>query len=123
MASITKVAKYIRDHPGRSAWEQGVSKYALDILKELRENGYKEVPSEKTALNGASNWRQYSEGGMSLIYTGDIVNRLCTKSEKAKVKGKDGWWKDPNPRENWLDVQGRALFQAWRKIVAASRLV
>ena len=122
MASIIKVAKYIRQHPGRSAWEQGVTKYALEILKDLKDRGYKEVTSEKTALNGASNWKEYSYGGLSLIWTGDIAKRLCTKSELAKVKMKDGY-KNPNPREQWLDTQGRALFQAWRKIVEANRVV
>ena len=116
MATISKVAKYIREHPGRSAWSQGVSKYALDILKELRENGYKEVPSEKIALNGAKDWYQYSEGGLALIYNGDIAKRLCTKSEYKRLEKRD-WGYD------LLKVQGRALYQAWRRIAEVNRMV
>ena len=116
MATITKVATYIRQHRGRSAWEQGVSKYALEILKDLKENGYKEVPSEKTALMGARNWQEYSEGGFSLIYNGDIAKRLCTKSEYERLKKRD-WGYD------LLKIQGRALYQAWRKIQEANRMV
>ena len=116
MATITKVAAYIRQHRGRSAWEQGVSKYALEILKDLKENGYKEIPSEKTALMGARNWQEYSEGGFSLIYNGDIAKRLCTKSEYDRLKKRD-WGYD------LLKIQGRALYQAWRKIQEANRMV
>ena len=123
MAQISKVAKYIKDHPGRSAWSQGVTKYALEILSELKDRGYKEVPSEKTALNGAVNWKQYSEGGCSLIYDEDIAKRLCTKSELVKLRRKDGWLRNPNSRENWIQCQARALFQAWNRIVEANRMV
>lgn len=122
MATITKVAAYIRQHRGRSAWEQGVSKYALEILKDLKDRGYKEVTSEKTALDGASSWKQYSYSAMSLIWNGDIAKRLCTKSELAKLKTRDGDYRKPNAREDWLDVQARALFQAWRKIQEANRM-
>ena len=123
MATITKVARYVREHPGRSAWENGVTKYALEILRDLKERGYKEVTSEKTALAGASSWKHYSYSGMSLIYDGDIAKRLCTKSELAKIRYKQGGYRKPNAREDWLDVQARALFQAWRKIQEANRVV
>lgn len=123
MAAITKVASYIRAHPGRSAWEQGVSKYALDILKNLKERGYKEVTSEKTALNGASSWKQYSYGACSLIWNGDIAKRLCTKSELAKLRTRGGDYRKPNRDENWIDVQARALYQAWWKIQEVNRMV
>ena len=60
---------------------------------------------------------------MSLIWNGDIAKRLCTKSELAKLKTRDGDYRKPNAREDWLDVQARALFQAWRKIQEANRMV
>ena len=123
MATITKVATYIRQHRGRSAWEQGVSKYALEILKDLKERGYKEVTSEKTALNGASSWKEYSYSAMSLIWYESIAKRLCNKSELARLKLKEGGYRKPNAREEWLDVQARALHQAWRKIQEANRMV
>jgi hypothetical protein len=65
-------------------------------------------------LNGAQDWDEYSYGGCSLIYNGDIAKRLCTPSElKRKRYGE----LNPNSRENWLDVQARALFRAQNRII------
>ena len=60
-------------------------------------------------LNGARSWHDYSWGGCSLIYDRDIANRVCTISELKKT---DNGTKRPNRREEWLDVQARALHQA-----------
>ena len=64
-------------------------------------------------LNGASDWSQYSWGGCSLIYDGDIAERLCTPSELKKTRNGE---RRPNSREDWLDVQARALYQASNSI-------
>lgn len=62
----------------RSAWQRGVTAYALELLEELTEsaaNGY--ITADQLAdrheirealLNGASDWNAYSWGGSSLIY-------------------------------------------------------
>ena len=43
---------------------------------------------ERWALNGASCWEQYSNGGCSLCYNADIAARVCTPSElKRKHSG------------------------------------
>lgn len=105
--------------PCRSAWSKGVRLYALEILEELDENGV--IPSdlagkggEKIALNGARNWKEFSEGGCALIYDKDIADRLCTPSELKKVTAKkDGSLLPPNREESWLQCQSRALWQAW----------
>ena len=96
----------LKKEKARSAWKAGVILYAFDILDNI-ENG--EV-TEKNLLNGAENWKQYSYGGCALIYDKDICHRLCTPSEIKKTK--DGE-KYPNKMENWLDVQTRALYQAY----------
>ena len=95
----------------RSAWARGVRMYALELLDSLE---VEEVPSsffelKKLLLNGADSWKAYSWGGCSLIYNADIAGRLCNKSEFFKTRG---GIRKPNSREDWLDTQARALYQA-----------
>jgi hypothetical protein len=97
----------------RSAWKMGVKDYALEMV----ESAEIELTPENvkaTLLNGARDWSQYSYGGCAAIYDADIAERLCTPSELKKKKGGD---LQPNTRENWLDVQARALFQAFNLII------
>ena len=103
----------------RSAWDRGVKEYAYDLLHELREAvecGWVDADDlcnprllEKAMLNGARSWREFSEGGCSLIYDCDIAERLSTPSELLKTHG---GLEAPNRSESWIDVQSRALFQA-----------
>lgn len=100
----------------RSAWSKGVEAYAHDLIEHLYEHcEYEgEIPCnrrlcEKALLNGAENWNQYSWGGSSLCYDGQIAERLCNPSELRKTQR--GALR-PNKREEWLDVQARALYQA-----------
>lgn len=102
----------------RSAWARGVQFYAgmlLERFEEWREwneaNG-EDVPEldEITALNGASNWSAWSYGGCGLVYDSAICAALCTESEQQRTANGA---KQPNPRENWLDVEARAARQAW----------
>ena len=64
-------------------------------------------------LNGAQDWNKYSWGGSSLIYDGDIAERLCTPSELKKTRNGE---RRPNGREEWLDTQARALHQAAKRV-------
>lgn len=128
MLTIEKIREAIENKPTRSAWSRGVKSYAVELLDELAENiqgGYidpedLESPEllKKAMLNGAADWQQYSDGGCSLIYDGDIAERLCTPSEYKRKCGGD---LQPNSRETWLDVQARALYQAARWIINAAR--
>ena len=111
-----EIKKALEKEKARSAWKAGVIKYAFDILDNIDDV---EV-TEKILLNGAKNWHQYSEGGCALIYDVDICHRLCTPSEIKKTK--DGE-RRPNKRENWLDTQARALYQAARLIMKIKREV
>ena len=98
----------------RSAWNKGVNDYAIDLLDtlteypEIVENG-RRADVEAALLNGAKNWSVYSWGGCSLIYGQDIAKALCTPSELKKTRNGE---RRPNSREEWLDVQARALYQA-----------
>ena len=102
----------------RGAWSNGVKMYAIELLDDAASNReceeFASLQELKEAiLNGASDWMQYSEGGCSLIYNYDIAERLCNPSELKKTKN---GLNDPNSRENWVQVQARALFQAWELI-------
>lgn len=99
----------------RSAWNNGVKTYAIELLDDAASNReceeFASLQELKEAiLNGASDWMQYSEGGCSLIYNSDIAERLCTPSELKRTKN---GMNNPNSRENWIQCQARALFQAW----------
>ena len=104
----------------RSAWDKAVTLYALDLLDDVQEGAdnmeclpLDGAELERWALNGASCWEQYSNGGCSLCYNADIAARVCTPSE---LKRTDGGMNAPNSRETWLDVQARALYQACNRI-------
>ena len=121
--TFEKMAEIINGREQRSAWRRGVTAYALELLEELKEGvngGYisaadLNTPADfsRALLNGASDWRAYSYGGSALIYNGDIAARLCCPSELKKTREGE---RRPNSREEWLDVQARALAQAARVV-------
>lgn len=118
-----QLANEIANRKTRSAWERGVTLYALDLLQTLCEahgyntrNGEPTKADENTLLNGASSWDGYAWGGNGLCYNYAIAERLCNPSELKKTK--DGE-RRPNRREEWLDVEARALYQAARVLLRA----
>ena len=123
---LTASRERIERKPQRSAWNKGVNLYAfelLDSLEEFAEGGCLHAEDladrktrKKAMLNGAQNWQEFSWGGCSLIYNGDIAERLCTPSELKKTRNGE---RRPNSREEWLDTQARALFQASARVSAA----
>ena len=122
-----ELRKLVEEFPNRSAWKRGVKKYADELLDNLEERAqsYERLPKDEKELkewllNGAMDWEDYSYGGCSLIYDGDIAERLCTPSD---LKKKDGGRLDPNSQESWLDVQTRALRQACIRIKSKFRLL
>ena len=119
MATLNQIKHELKQEKGRSAWRRGVINYAWELIYNIEQShnylglkgddnwNIKEL--EKAMLNGADNWSQYSWGGCSLIYDSDIAQELCTPSELKKT---DNGRRRPNNREQWLDVQARALLQA-----------
>lgn len=116
MKAYNEIKKELEARKDRSAWSKGVTVYALELLEEYRERAAYEgrEAADRTEfkawlLNGADSWESYSYGGSSLIYNGDIAERLCCPSEYKRSREGE---RRPNSREEWLDVQARALYQA-----------
>lgn len=114
MASINKVMAEIRKSKPRSAWGQGVKVYAIELLNEVKEDkgGSFDLNTgnyRKILLRGADDWKHFSYSAMTLFYNEDIARRLSNKTELKLTKN---GLRRPNPREEWLDTQARALHQA-----------
>lgn len=117
---LIRALDYIDARRLRSSWDNGVRLYSHELIQNLfywtismshKLDGIAEA--EEKALNGASSWEQYSQSGFSLVANEDIARRLCTPSELRRCKG---GLKNPNSNEDWIDVQARALFQAWEMV-------
>ena len=125
---IETIKNEVEARTERSAWSKGVTAYALELVEGLEEaidGGYLDADDlkdpkllEKSLLNGAADWNQYSWGGSALIYDGDIAERLCCPSELKKTRNGE---RRPNSREEWFDVQARALFQACNRVKKSVR--
>lgn len=122
MTIYEKITVALESRKDRSAWNRGVTAYALELVEELEERvayeGRNPEPGAECRewmLNGAQGWGEYSWGGSSLIYDGDIAERLCCPSELKKTRNGE---RRPNSREEWLDTQARALHQAARRVSA-----
>ena len=120
MKDVNEIKKKLETRNYRSAWDKGVNLYAFELLNEYEERAKYEKRNAETRkefkewlLNGAYDWNAYSWGGSSLIYDGDIAERLCTPSELKRCR--DGERK-PNRNEEWLDVQARALSNAAKRL-------
>ncbi len=114
MTSINKCLTNVRATKPRSAWSKGVRLYAIDMLNRVKEDrggafDLNDSNYHKVLLYGAKDWQQYSEAPFALYANYDIAKRLCNKSEFARCQQGQ---KDPNPREDWLKCQARALHQA-----------
>jgi hypothetical protein len=129
-----KFLKDTRFFPRRSAWDGGVHLYALelleaieatdaDVIKSINE-GRAITNSQYRYLNGASSWLQYSEGANAFIYNEDIAERLETPARFKQGYDDLGCFsrERPNKRETYLEMQARALSQAWERIKEANTM-
>lgn len=120
MTIYERMTKELEARKDRSAWNKGVTLYSLELVEELKERaayeGRNPEPGKECwewMLNGAQDWKQYSWGGCSLIYNSDIAERLCCPSELKITRNGE---RRPNSREEWLDTQARALYQAANRV-------
>lgn len=120
-----RIADELKAKKTYSAWDRGVNAYALELAAALENRASYEDhdPSRDECrewmLNGARDWSEYSYGGCSLIYDGDIAERLCTPGELKRTRHGE---RRPNSREGWLDVQARAPSQACSRVIHAYEL-
>ena len=124
MKSYSDILAALEARKDRSAWNKGVTAYAIDLLDQYQERAEyegREAASRKELeewlLNGASTWGEYSWGGSALIYNGDVAKRLCNPSELKRTHNGE---RRPNSREEWLDTQARALAQAAKRLIDAA---
>ena len=119
MKTNTELTALVAATPAHSAWRRGVKEYAIEMVCNAEGPPLSAVADlKKELLNGARNWKEYSEGGCALIYDGEIAERLCSPSEYARTR--EGQ-RAPNSRETWLDVQARALGQAATLIATVAK--
>ena len=124
MKSYSDILAALEARKDRSAWDKGVTAYAIDLLDQYQERAEfegREAASRKELeewlLNGASTWGEYSWGGSAMIYNGDVAKRLCNPSELKRTHNGE---RRPNSREEWLDTQARALAQAAKRLIDAA---
>ena len=120
MTIYERMTKELEARKDRSAWNKGVTLYAFELVEELEERAKYEGRNPEPGaecklwmLNGAQDWNRYSWGGCSLIYDSDIAERLCCPSELKRTRNGE---RRPNSREEWLDTQARALYQAANRV-------
>lgn len=139
---LTAVLTIIQNQkPARSRWDRAVIEDAEEMISEAIDNlrdTPEEAPRDLTALTAEllnvsirtlRDWgrdngnggikdlykcaHESSWGGSHLCYDSDIARHYCTPSELKRTR--DGE-RRPNAREDWLDVQARAIYQALSKI-------
>ena len=104
------------EKPARSQWARGVQAAALDLVESVDEldtvsTDRREL--ENQLLNGASSWSQYSWGGCNLCYNIDIAERYMTPSELKRYMAPGHDASEAFGGEQLLDMQARALHQAF----------
>lgn len=122
---IDKIQSGIRrDQVRRSAWKKGVFEYEIDMLDSLMIYNNVDVENIRDfkvlCLNGATDFYELSESGSYLVYDTDIAERLCNNTELKRTKSGE---KAPNKFETWLDVQARALYQAYKYLELYARAI
>ena len=133
MTNIETLRRAIKadNNKDRAKWDKGVRLYAAEIVDYLNEwsddirDIFTAIDRKDTNalhyyfLNGAKDWAHYARGGCGVarIYDVDIADRLATPSEIKRRTNKTGHLSNfANSRENWNDVEARALWQAERLV-------
>lgn len=108
----------------RSCWNRGVASLIRDYAYEVLEEHDGEIISARDFYKlwncGAETLRDAVYGGCFDVLNYDIAKRLCTPSE---LKKSNEGMRRPNKREDWLDVEIRAMYQAMYKSLDIMKIV
>lgn len=107
--------KQIEQWKPRSAWDKGVKELMFMIVEhECRDfiDDFKTIDTHKIdeLISLAKEW---SYNGELWIYDQQLAEQFCTPSELKRVKG--GKF-PPNSKEQWVDLQARACYQAFVRL-------
>lgn len=105
----------------KGTYQKAICQYAFELCENIADD-YTTTAEElehlenitnlkERALNGASDWEQYSWGGSSLCYNYDILTRLFCPSLVKKYQ-----YTDTIRGRHLLDYQASALARAFCKI-------
>lgn len=117
--SKSEVIAAIESTPARGTWSRAVREDACTLVEGVEVDALPIDPGALRCLllNGARDWYEYSYGGSALIYNEDIAAHYFNKSEHAR-------WSRPRHDsgmafngEEILEMQGRALAQAFRIVL------
>jgi hypothetical protein len=121
--SAQDVRDRIRTRGCRSARERGVKAQALDLIEGHDTLRCHAEELQEQLLNNARDWYQYSWGGSALVYNGDIAERYMTPSELKRYNAPGHDAEMAFGGENLIDMQARALKQAYRVVFQAVHFV
>lgn len=124
MIIIEELRNKLNAKKTRGAWSAGVKEYALMLLDDFTDLDpvYDSIYDLYNALlNGAKDWHQYAAGGGGLVYDEAIIKTLCTPAQIKRLRYKEGGYRQPGHSQTWIDVEARALFQAWELIKDIAR--
>jgi len=128
MVKLVEVLNSLKaEKSARSAWDRGVAATAIELVEGQIEclgadgeiDPSDRAKLEKQFLDGAEDWTDYSYGGSAFAHDWDIVERYCTPSYIKHYRGipcSRTSMLAPGGRESWLELQARALGQAFCKV-------
>lgn len=87
----------------------------LENIKEFEKDIKDYETLKKAALNGADDFKQASWDGNYLIYNYELAELFCTPKQLERLENRKQF---PHGigGQSWLDIQARALIQAFREI-------
>ena len=119
---VAEAEKLIKSE--RSCWSRGVA----SLIRDYGEDVLGEHDGEIISARGFYKlWHRGNDSLRDAVYAGsfdiwnyDIAKRLCTPSE---LKKSNEGVRNPNKRENWFDVETRAIYEAMYKSFAIMKAV
>lgn len=107
--------KQIEQWKPRSAWDKGVKELMFMIVEHEGRDFKEDFKLFRTLYELKKLAKEWSYYGELYICNSQIAEQFCTPSEFKKVKGGE---LPPSSKEQWVDLQSRACFQAFKRLQA-----